>query len=78
MHVTLSEVFSLAAGIILLVAGIILFFGVGKWGKRNYVIGSVRLTPEAIGFILFLAGILLMLGFFIPVLSPRFLSPGMS
>jgi hypothetical protein len=78
MKITPIEIAGLLLGLIMLIFGILLFSGKTKWGKRNYVIGSIVLTNEAVGLILFFLGIVLMLAFFIPVLSPRFLSPGMS
>jgi hypothetical protein len=78
MKTTFPEIISLVIGIISLVCGILLFFGLTKWGKRNYMLGTVEFTNEAVGFILFFIGIILMLVYFIPLLSPRFLSPGMS
>lgn len=79
MKPTQGEFISLFTGIILLVSGITLFFGVTRWGHRSYNVGKLILTNEAVGIILFILGMCFMLlGFFIPVLSPRFLSPGMS
>jgi vacuolar-type H+-ATPase subunit I/STV1 len=78
MNIPNLGLLSLLSGLIALVCGILLFFGVTKWGKRNYKIGKFELTYEAAGFLLFLLGILLMLMYLIPLLSPRFISPGMA
>jgi len=78
IHVTISEIFSLAAGILSTIFGILLFMGRTKWAEKKYHVGEIELTSELIGFLLFFLGIILMLFFFIPVLGPRFTSPGMS
>jgi len=77
MKASPTEIISLLIGLMILIFGILLFFGKTKWGKRNYMVGGFVLTNEALGFILFFIGIVLMLGFFIPMLTPRFSSPGM-
>jgi len=77
MKVTPLEIISLIIGLFTLVSGIMIFSGSTKWGKRNYRIGNIELTNEVIGFILFFLGIVLILGFLVPILTPRFSSPGM-
>ena len=77
MKVTPLEIISLIVGLFSLVAGIMIFSGSTKWGKRNYRIGDIEFTNEVLGFVLFFLGIVLMLGFFVPLLTPRFSSPGM-
>jgi hypothetical protein len=77
MKVTPLEIISLIIGLFSLVSGILLFSGSTKWGKRNYRIGDIELTNEVVGFILFFIGIVLILGFLVPLLSIRFSSPGM-
>ncbi|MFI5135719.1 MAG: hypothetical protein ACHQD9_07690 [Chitinophagales bacterium] len=78
IHVTISETLFLVAGIVSTIFGILLFMGKTKWAEKKYYIGEIELTSELIGFLLFFIGIVLMLFFFIPVLGPRFSSPGMS
>ncbi|HYV91390.1 MAG TPA: hypothetical protein VE978_06390 [Chitinophagales bacterium] len=77
MIATPFEIISVIMGLIILIFGILLFYGKTKWGKRNYMIGGFVLTNEALGVLLFFLGIILMLGFIIPILTPRFSSPGM-
>ncbi len=72
------EIFSLIAGILILLAGILMFAGISKWGKQNYRISGIVLTNEGVGFILFFIGMVLILAYLIALLEPRFLSPGMS
>ncbi|MCS6917388.1 MAG: hypothetical protein RMK52_08605 [Chitinophagales bacterium] len=70
--------FSLIAGILLLLAGIVVFSG--KWGSRRWTLtaGPLQLNYEAIGFVLFFSGIVLMLVFLIARVKPHLLSPGMA
>ena len=77
MKTSALEIASLVVGLVILILGILLFFGKTKWGKRNYIVGGFVLTNEALGFILFFIGIVMMLMFIVPMLTPRFSSPGM-
>jgi hypothetical protein len=68
----------LACGFISTILGIIFFMGRSAWAQQSMRLGRYELNHELIGFVLFFLGIILMLFFLIPALSPRFISPGMS
>jgi len=78
IHATAFEIVLLITGLSSTIWGILLFMGKTRLAEKKIQIGGFQLTNELVGFLLFFFGIVLMLFFFIPVLGPRFSSPGMS
>ena len=71
------HIITLTMGIVFLLAGMILYGRRTKSETGNYSIGGITITPEVIGIIFFILGMILILSFLIAQLEPRFSPPGL-